>query len=375
MSKYTANPTVAADAAARTAAVEKYVPLLESLVRKKDNVALVNQSRNLRYRWNSPLEGRGNAFSLEDIEHERGMAWMLRAACKRQEAVCAVAERPRAQPTPTRHEEDDERVVPIGGSVLSTPTATPSVSVNAPKTTPLTGGGTPKSPGPVLGEAAPVVATILREAAGVYKHAALDVLPPLKHSLGGLRPNELLASMADAMRCVCLAEAQAATVRRAEEKGTGHALLCKLHIGAGDLFKRADVALNEHVSDFNFFSRKLQAYIYLGQAMHRARAYRALAEEAWEATEVGEAIALMNEADKQLQRGRDAASETDWWRHAALEESEAAVALRGKYVRENELVFFEKVPAKSSKRLPEGKVIVSEIDPPISESMQNLFVE
>ena len=62
MSKYTANPTVAADAAARTAAVEKYVPLLESLVRKKDNVALVNQSRNLRYRWNSPLEGRGNAF-------------------------------------------------------------------------------------------------------------------------------------------------------------------------------------------------------------------------------------------------------------------------------------------------------------------------
>jgi hypothetical protein len=109
--------------------------------------------------------------------------------------------------------------------------------------------------------------------------------------------------------------------------------------------------------------------------MHRARAYRALAEEAWEATEVGEAIALMNEADKQLQRGRDAASETDWWRRAALEESEAAVALRVKYTRENELVFFEKVPAKSSKRLPEGKVIVSEIDPPISESMQNLFVE
>jgi hypothetical protein len=33
------------------------------------------------------------------------------------------------------------------------------------------------------------------------------------------------------------------------------------------------------------------------------------------------------------------------------------------------------VPAQSSKRLPEGKVIVSEIDPPISESMQNLFVE
>jgi hypothetical protein len=53
--------------------------------------------------------------------------------------------------------------------------------------------------------------------------------------LAGERPNELLASMANTMRLVCLAEAQAATARRAEEKGTALPLLCKLHLAWGSL--------------------------------------------------------------------------------------------------------------------------------------------
>jgi hypothetical protein len=64
----------------------------------------------------------------------------------------------------------------------------------------------------------------------LYKHAAVGILPALKEGLPGERPAELLASMAETMRLVCLAEAQAATARRAEEKGTALPLLCKLHM-------------------------------------------------------------------------------------------------------------------------------------------------
>jgi hypothetical protein len=218
---------------------------------------------------------------------ERGMAWMLRAACKRQEAVHAVASCRRAPAVPSAgdgDDDDDRPFVVVGGSVLGTPgggDGTPGGKAGTPGGAGGTPGGrTPKSPGPVLGESAPAVATLLRQAAGLYKHAAENILPELKDGLKGERPNELLASMAHTMRLICLAEAQAATARRAEEKGTAHPLLCKLHMGVYDLYKAADKMLGDHVSDFNFIGKKLQAYILLGITVHRSRAYRAAAEEA-----------------------------------------------------------------------------------------------
>ena len=153
------------------------------------------------------------------------------------------------------------------------------------------------------------------------------------------------------MRAVCLAEAQAATARRAEERGTGGDLVAKLHLGAHDLYKEADAVLNENIRDFNRISRKLQAYILLGASVHRARAYRCAAEEAFVSGDIGEAIACCDAANKHLARGRD-----------ALEESEALMNLRKKYVTENEVVYFEKVPERPAKKLPDGKVIVSEIE-------------
>ena len=91
-------------------------------------------------------------------------------------------------------------------------------------------------------------------------------------------------------------------------------------------------------------------------------AYRCAAEEAFAASDIGEAIACCDAANKHLARGRDAAGESDRWRAAALEESEALMNLRKKYVTENEVVYFERVPDRPAKKLPEGKVIVSEIE-------------
>ena len=72
---------------------------------------------------------------------------------------------------------------------------------------------------------------------------------------------------------------------------------------------------------------------------------------------IGEAITPSDVANKHLARGRDAAGESDRWRAAALEESEALMNLRKKYVTENEVVYFERVPERPAKKLPEGKVI------------------
>ena len=349
------------DAEARSAAADEYVPHLEALVARIEQIDVTaDRQKRFGFVWNSPLEGLGNTFKLTDIKQELGMAWMLRAAAKRQEAVVAVDQRPRAVVGPARHERDDERLAVVGGSVLDTPPPgttkpKPGVEADAP------GSGAPASPGFVLGECAPAIATRLRAAAGLYKHCAETMLPPLRDALEGERPNELLASMAETMRLVCLAEAQAATARRAEERGAANGLLIKLHLGAHDLYARADKCLNDHVSDFNRISRKLQACILLGVCTHRARAYRCAAEDAFAAGDAGEAVALCDAGAAHLRRCGGAAGESARWRVAMDEETEALASVRGVYEKENEVVYFQKVPEKPAWRVPEGKVIVAEI--------------
>ena len=155
------------DAEARSAAADEYVPHLEALVANIEQIDVTaDRQKRFGFVWNSPLEGLGNTFKLTDIKHEVGMSWMLRAAAKRQEAVVAVDERPRAVVGPARHERDDERLVVVGGSVLDTP---PPGST---KPSGASGSGAPESPGFVLGECAPAIATRLRAAAGLYKHCA-----------------------------------------------------------------------------------------------------------------------------------------------------------------------------------------------------------
>ena len=44
-----------AKAAERTRACEAYVPLIESLCSKKDNLQISNRSGYLKFKWSSPL--------------------------------------------------------------------------------------------------------------------------------------------------------------------------------------------------------------------------------------------------------------------------------------------------------------------------------
>lgn len=92
-------------------------------------------------------------------------------------------------------------------------------------------------------------------------------------------------------------------------------------------------------------------------------------------TDVGEAIALCDAGMKHLERCATAATESPRWRDAWDEESTAMGNLRQKFVTENEVVFFEKVPERPKGNLPEGKVIVAEIEHTPTDLVQNLFVE
>ena len=69
-----------AKASERTAACEAYVPLIDSLCSKKDNLQISNRSGELKFKWSSPLEGGDVMHKLKGLdralEQERGMAWM-----------------------------------------------------------------------------------------------------------------------------------------------------------------------------------------------------------------------------------------------------------------------------------------------------------
>ena len=89
-----------AKAPERTRACEAYVPLIESLCSKKDNLQISNRSGYLKFKWSSPLEGGDVMYKLKGLdralEQERGMAWMLLAARIRDEAARSIQAMPRS---------------------------------------------------------------------------------------------------------------------------------------------------------------------------------------------------------------------------------------------------------------------------------------
>ncbi|KAM3270330.1 hypothetical protein P3S67_029437 [Capsicum chacoense] len=96
-----------------------------------------------------------------------------------------------------------------------------------------------------------------QKAAGVYQHLALDVLPCLQPALAPERPPEAVIGVSAATALVCLAEAQAVSVRKAEQKGNTGGLLAKLHYGVCEFLNEAIHTLHsatkqcKDISSFN----------------------------------------------------------------------------------------------------------------------------
>jgi hypothetical protein len=63
------------DAEARSAAADEYVPHLEALVARIEQIDVTaDRQKRFGFVWNSPLEGLGNTFKLTDINRERWSA-------------------------------------------------------------------------------------------------------------------------------------------------------------------------------------------------------------------------------------------------------------------------------------------------------------
>ncbi|KAK8604422.1 hypothetical protein V6N13_099364 [Hibiscus sabdariffa] len=139
-------------------------------------------------------------------------------------------------------------------------------------------------------------ATLFREAAGVFQHLANGVFPSLQYAQSVEQPPEATPSMCTVMSLVCLAKAQAVTIRKAEEKGTIVGLLAKLHYGIVELLGEATAILYSNTKECKNFSLSFLEFISSCKALHELRSQKYLAESLKIAEQVGVAIGVLSDA-------------------------------------------------------------------------------
>lgn len=289
--------------------LELYLPLLENLVMSVESVGdkyqILQWTTNLKIQWTSALNsspafslGGPKFFRIDNLRFELGMALFLYGALLRERGL----------------------------EMLS------SDFVES--------------------------ATLFRKAAGVYQYLSQDVLPPLEPKLPPERPLEATPSMASIMSLVCLAEAQAVTVRKAEEKATSIGLLAKLHYGVAQFVEEASNLLRFSVADWNDISDRFRRFLSGCIVLHEARSQRYIASELKAAEQLGIALGVLRYAKGNFQ-GRLPGE--DSWRQIFRQEIDALDKMLRKFEHENEFIWHDKLPPLDELPLLEGKKIVAPI--------------
>ncbi|KAK9118492.1 hypothetical protein Scep_016585 [Stephania cephalantha] len=201
-------------------------------------------------------------------------------------------------------------------------------------------------------------ATLLRKAAGVYQYLADEMLPSVQSSFSRERPPEATSPMSSIMSLICLAEAQAVTLRKAEEKGSTHGILVKLHFGIKEMLNEATTNLQQLRKGCKNISPRLEEFICSCKALHELRSEKHLAESLEVAEQVGVAIGVVRRALNNAKRKMPTNSA---WRSVFKQEMEVVSEKLKKVERENELVWYHKIPHDHELPLLEGKTIVSAI--------------
>lgn len=288
--------------------LEQYLPLLENLVYHvglvSDNPRMVRCTSGLKIRWSSALSLSSfffltgpKFFQIDNLQFELGMALFLYGAMIREWA----------------------------SEVLSVDLVQS--------------------------------ATLFRKAAGVYHYLALEVLPCLLSSSAPERQPEATSSVSSVMSLICLAEAQAVTIRKAEEKGnTG--LLAKLHFGVVQLLDEAHVILHSATKECKDISARFVDFISSSKAVHELRSYKYLADSIKVSGQIGVTIGILRLA---LTNGQKKIPGQESWRLVLKDEIDEVSALLKKYEHENDFVWREKIPLQDELPIPEGKKIVSHI--------------
>ncbi|XP_004297136.1 PREDICTED: programmed cell death 6-interacting protein [Fragaria vesca subsp. vesca] len=198
--------------------------------------------------------------------------------------------------------------------------------------------------------------TLFREAAGVYYCLAHEVLPSLQPSVPVEKPPEVVPSVSTVISLICLAEAQAVTIKRAEEKGTSFGLLAKLHYGIVELLDEATDSLHTASMECKDISSFLVEFITSCKVLHELKSQKYLAESLKNDGQFGVAVGLLRRA--LINAKRKIPSEQSWKSVIKKEIDNFAELLR-KHEHENEFVWHEKVPSGDELPKPDGNKIAS----------------
>ncbi|KAK7407571.1 hypothetical protein VNO78_09524 [Psophocarpus tetragonolobus] len=199
-------------------------------------------------------------------------------------------------------------------------------------------------------------ATIFRQAAGIYHHLAQEVLPRLEPELPPEKPPEALAAVSTIMSLICLAEAQAVTIRKAKEKGTSSSLLAKLHHGVTLFLEEAIGILHTVVTQCKDISSRLLEFMYFCKCLHELKGQQYLAESLKACGQIGAAIGVLCSV---LINVKKKVPGEDPWKSIYQEQIQEASEVLRKFVHENDFVWHEKIPSGDELPLPEGNKIVS----------------
>ncbi|XP_031474325.1 uncharacterized protein LOC116246661 isoform X1 [Nymphaea colorata] len=289
--------------------LELYLPLLENLILQLDKIENKNRvfrwTSELRLRWSSAINassmlnlGTPKFFQINDLRFELGMVLFLYGALLRERALEIIMSQDLAESC-----------------------------------------------------------TLFRKAAGVYNYLAEDVLPVLQPLLPRERPIEVMTSMSNVMKLICLAEAQAVTTNRAEQRASSQNLLTKLQYGVTQFLLEARYIMKSDVDLYNV-SNRLVDFISLNCLLHQARGQKHVAIELYEEGKIGLAIGVLRDAVSNMS-GRSPSNES--WHAVFSEEKSALRVILKRYEDENGFIYLERIPDAYELPSLEGKRIVEAI--------------
>ncbi|XP_043716638.1 uncharacterized protein LOC122664739 [Telopea speciosissima] len=199
-------------------------------------------------------------------------------------------------------------------------------------------------------------ATLYRKAAGVYHYLVNEVLRSLQPQFSQERPPECMSSVCSIMSLICLAEAQAVTTRKAEEKGTTQGLLAKLHYGITELLDEASSIIHSVKKDCKDISARLVGFISSCRALHELRSQKHLAEDLKGAGQLGVAIGVLRHG---LAKAKMPGEES--WCLVFRQEMDAICEMLRKFEHENEFVWRNKIATGDELPFLQGTRIVTVI--------------
>ncbi|CAA3026516.1 Hypothetical predicted protein [Olea europaea subsp. europaea] len=169
------------------------------------------------------------------------------------------------------------------------------------------------------------------------------------------------------MSLICLADAQAVTVRKAEENGNTGRLLAKLHYGVREFLVEAIGVLHLATKECKDISSALLEFISSCKILHEMKSFKYLAEGLRSDGQIGTAIGVLQRA---LANAKTVPREESW-RLVSNQVIDDLTQLLRKYEHENDFVWHEKVPKIDELPFPQAVNVVSFIpyQPQIWERM------